>query len=147
MNPVRGAFMKRLLLLFGLSFCVLLSLDVCFMKHLISPREFGVLALVWWVVLGALLTVAFRSTRKAAVERRATLEPQERKQEDRELCLRGIRSCKRSVTFWVLALCLGLLASTDAPLLPRLAGISINLTINGLLIYKWIQFKNRLKHI
>jgi ABC-type Fe3+-siderophore transport system permease subunit len=147
MEQLESIFRKRFYLLAACGGCVLFPLAWALAKHAISPREFAIGALLWWAGMFAGFVVLIRSHKKKAAEWRALQDPADKSAaaNDRERCLRSIRSLKLLIVFMFLSLLLGLLGTRGQPLPLRLIGVAVNLSITGLLVNSMSQLKRRLK--
>ena len=143
MNPLEGAFRRKLYYLVGLGSCILFLVTWGLVKGLLTPGELGFAAAIWWALMVTGMAVLVMSFWRSAEERRAfrTSPVESGNVHSSEMRLRRIRNLKRWIVFMILAFVYGLWAMRNKPMLTQIERAAANLCITGLLIYTVLRLR------
>jgi hypothetical protein len=127
----------------------LLLLVWALIKHVLSPREFGVGVLIYWIAMFSLLFVLIRSRQRGAEEvRNRKIDAGVPADDlDRERCVKNIRSMKGLIVAFVIFLAYGLITTRGQSLLPRLVGSAFDVLIVVACGYSLYRSKKRLQEL
>jgi predicted secreted protein len=145
----KSAFTKRFYAIVGSGACVLLVLVWVFIKGALSPREFAVAGLFWWIVMFAVLFSLIRSRQRSDedIRRKQIASGVSTVVLDQDKCVKNIRSMKRLIAVFVVLLGYGLLTTQGGPLLPRFAGAAFDVFLLAMCIHSLMRSQKKLKEI
>ena len=121
-------FKKRLASVLFFYAVLLCALVYGVVEHHLSEREFGIIAIVSMISAVVVLTGLFTKARRDH-DLDAALYGDAFESENQDQLRRRIRKYRIYLALLVFILVIGLLDSRDAPLLPRIASICVNLVI------------------
>jgi Na+/H+ antiporter NhaC len=110
-----------------------MSADSLVNSTVISPRQFGIIGIAFFVCLCVFLFLRLRS--KRSVQQRPL------SQADRDTLVAALPKIRYAIVFLLIALCLGLWLTRGGPLVPRLAGVVVTLSLTVWLLFLFFKAK------
>lgn len=144
-----STYLKRFYALAGGSALALLVFVWLFINHSLSPRGFGVVVLIWWMVMFAAVFALIRSRQRSveAARKQQLAQGASADALDRDRCIKSIRSMKRLIAAFAIFLGYGLITTQGQPWLPRLVGATFDVFILGVCVQVLYRSKKRLQEL
>ena len=149
MEQFERIFRKRFYAVVGCGACVLLALAWLSIKGALSPREFGIAVLLWWIAMFAAVFPLIRARQRSAegLRKKQINDGISVDVLDRDRYVKNIRSMRTLAALFTFLLIYGILATQGEPMLPRAAGAAFDAFLMAACVFSILRSRRRLKEL
>ena len=149
MNEFERLYRKRFFVLCGCLALVLMALAFGMVNRVLSPREFGFIAIFLWIgmFIGIMRIIKLYRKSDAEFREKQIAQGLPAQSLDRERYTKSVRSLKRLIGLMTVLLAYGLWNTQGQALMPRLVGTGVDLFIILLAINSLLRARRKLQNL